>query len=993
MNRIHEKVHPNSGNSAWKWMLLFSPLLALALLFLWILLILPAQYGATYPAAMQDKKALLAEPGEKKRIITVGGSGAAFGQRSDLLEKVFPDYRVINAGLYAGLGTGPMMDLTLGEIRPGDVVILSPEQNSQSLSGFFGARTLWQAADGAPEILLRMKRDRWSALIGEALPFAAEKFSFWIQGQAPQGDGVYARSHLNRWGDVLEAGRETNVMPEGMDPDMPIRFDADGITSGFIREMNAFARACREKGARVYYRFCPMNREAISEEALRNAPAYSEWLARQLEFPILGGAEESILDSVWFFDTNFHLNASGAVINTARMAEQIEEALGIPGHASISLPEAPAPRSAASGSGSLQDADCFLFEERDGAVRITGLTEAGQARERLTIPHEMRGLPVTTFAASVFAGNSLIREIVVPSSVVRLENGSFAGCTGLQSVILRQTSPSGIIPGTDLLQGTDCVILVPAEAYSLYQTSYFWSVYGNRIRAEQEEWTPAAAPAPEKDAGSGTMYADANGGIPIGGGETRVSFSVSAEHLRTNTPLGQKLFRREGFVPLCWNTAPDGTGDRIPFGSRTDSEDGKTLYMTWVPQTPSEELTWEIRDGEAWITGCSLSGRLLALPDTLEGFPVTHIAGGAFADTQIETAVLPPTLFAVAQRAFAGSSLRELWLYDSLFYVYEESFEGCASLRTLHLSADTSPRYSVSYFGTFADKLDWLRLHEDAPKLVLAGGSATRYAYDSELLLQAFPGLTPVNMGVFAYCAMMPQYRIMQCFMGAGDVLLSAPEFDTVRTQFCVSNDIDDRFWPLTEADYSCVSLLDLRQYSGVFSSLSAYLHTRKMMAAHSYEESPDCFDDEGNPVPERTYNRFGDYILQRQGAERDELLQTYLADYTEDAFPDATVEALNRIYREFQQRGVRTFFVYAPRNHSALTAESTPEARAQLDRSLRDRLCVPVLLDIEESLYPATRFYLIDNHLSNEGVRLHMQKILPALSTALAGEGPEIVP
>ena len=42
------------------------------------------------------------------------------------------------------------------------------------------------------------------------------------------------------------------------------------------------------------------------------------------------------------------------------------------------------------------------------------------------------------------------------------------------------------------------------------------------------------------------------------------------------------------------------------------------------------------------------------------------------------------------------------------------------------------------------------------------------------------------------------------------------------------------------------------------------------------------------------------------------------------------------------------------------------------------------MLLNMEESLYPATRFYLIDNHLSNEGVRLHMQRVVPALRKML---------
>ena len=984
MRRLQSEEHPHAKNNVWKWMLLFSPLLALALLFLWILLLLPAQYGDTYLAALQDKTALLHGSSEKKRIVTVGGSGAAFGQWSDLLEKEFPEYAVINDGLYAGLGTAPMMDLARQDIRPGDIVILSHEQNRQSLSGFFGARAMWQAADGAPGLLLRISPGRWRSLLGEALPFCAEKFSFWMHGNAPQGDGVYARSHLNRWGDVLGEGREANGMPDGMDPDMPIRFDPDEVSPDFIRDMNAFARECMDRGASVYYRFCPMNRKAVAEEEMQRLSAYSEWLEAQLIFPVLGKAEDSVLDSSWFFDTNFHLNAAGAQVNTACMARQLKEALGIPGDVSIPIPEAPAPKAFESGTGSVQDTDCFVFEEREGTGRIMGLTAEGKTRESLTLPHEYNGIPVTTFSPSVFAGNTVIRQITIPSSIVRIENGSFAGCTRLESVILRQTRPNAITPGDNLLQGTDCVILVPAHAYSQYQTSYFWSVYASRIRPDGETDVVETAGIPEAGKATGVMYADANGGEPVAGTETRTAFPISSEHLRTNTPLGQNLFRREGFVPLCWNTQPDGSGERIPFGSRTDSVDGKTLYMMWIPETPEADLDWEVRDGEVWITGWSGSGSVLALPGTLDGLPVTHIAGGAFQGAEIDTAVLPPSVFAIAQHAFQDCTLRELWLYDSLFYVYEESFENCTALTTLNLSAATSPRYSISYFGAFADKLDWLRLHADVPKLVLAGGSATRYAYDSEILFKEFPGLTPVNMGVFAYCAMLPQYRIMQKFMGDGDILVSAPEFDTVRTQFCVSNALDDRFWPLTEGDYSCVSLLDLRQYTRVFSSLSEYLHTRRMMTARSYEESPAHYDDDGNAVSERTYNQFGDYVLQRTGAERDELLQTYLADYTEAGFPDETVEALNRVYREFQAQGVQVLFAYAPRNHSALTETSTPEARALLDLSLRERLCVPMLLNMEESLYPATRFYLIDNHLSNEGVRLHMQRVVPALRKML---------
>ena len=44
---------------------------------------------------------------------------------------------------------------------------------------------------------------------------------------------------------------------------------------------------------------------------------------------------------------------------------------------------------------------------------------------------------------------------------------------------------------------------------------------------------------------------------------------------------------------------------------------------------------------------------------------VTAIAAGAFSDSAVETAVLPPTLTSIEPGAFSGSALRTLWLYDS----------------------------------------------------------------------------------------------------------------------------------------------------------------------------------------------------------------------------------------------------------------------------------------------------------------------------------------
>lgn len=175
---------------------LLLPVLTMVLLMIGAVFALPPQYQQTFLGALSHKVDMLAQPETKPRIIVIGGSSVAFGQQSDLLAEQLPGYTVVNFGLYAGLGTDVMLELALPSIRPGDVVIISPEQNEQTLSGYFGAEAMWQAADGHPA-LLHMSRTHASQLMAAMPIFAAHKAKQWLSGQTAQGDGVYRSDHFN----------------------------------------------------------------------------------------------------------------------------------------------------------------------------------------------------------------------------------------------------------------------------------------------------------------------------------------------------------------------------------------------------------------------------------------------------------------------------------------------------------------------------------------------------------------------------------------------------------------------------------------------------------------------------------------------------------------------------------------------------------------------------------------------------------------------------
>ncbi len=773
-------------------------------------------------------------------------------------------------------------------------------------------------------------------------------------------------------------------MAGGFDPNLPISFDPELPGEDFFDAVNAFARWCRENGVALYYRFCPMNAAALRDGELERLGSYAEALEARLDCPVLGDPTRAVLNAGWFFDTNFHLNASGAVVNTAILAGELKAALDVPGPVDIPLPELPPMAGAGTPEGDNRDGDCFLYEDAGDGLRLTGLTAEGADRESLTLPVSHGGAPVVGLERSVFARNTCIREIVVQGNLRGLEDGSFDGCTALERLVLAQPAPEKCAVGPGLLDGTDALMYVPAGRLSAYATNYFWAVHADRLREDGGQTArppePSAAPsAPPVVSGPSIRY-EGNGGTLKNWAGDSVELAVDNAHLRVNTAQGTGYFRREGYVLTGWNTAADGSGERIGLGSRTAHREGLVLYAQWAKASTEAEFSYELREGQAWITGYSGVSPWCVVPEELGGFPVRGICTGAFQDGAFEGLVLPPTLYSMEPGAFQGCAVEEITLFDSLRDISDDSFRDCRGLETLHINAAASPVYSGSYFDTFSDKYDWLLSLKGRKKLVLASGSSGRYGYDSPALAAAFPDYMPANMGVYAYSNALPQLELIRGLMEAGDVLLSAPEFDAAAEQFCANHRLDAPFWAMMESNYDAAARLDLRNYSGVFDSLGEYLQTRRWMAGRNYGESPASYDDDGNRYAFATYNQYGDLTLPRPNGERDVCLRRNIADYTTGNITPERVEALNGVYRRFLDEGIGVYFTYTPRNRNSLTGDSTPAARRELHQYLTQHLCVPVISDIEDSLYAGNYFYLIDSHLSSQGAAIRTRRVIDDL-------------
>lgn len=397
---------------------------------------LPVQFGDTFMGELKSKYERLKET-SGKRIVLVGGSGVAFDCDSALMDDFFPSYEIVNFGMYAGLGTKAVMDLSENYIHEGDIVILSPEQSEQTFSDYFNGEYMWQAADGAFGMLRDLKSENFDAMLGNFPRFALEKLNYVMKGQKPQTDSIYQKKSFNTYGDIeLDTCRE-NILPNGYDVNQKVRFTEDVVQLEFMDYMNDWAKRLEKKGAVVWYRYCPVNK--LSVEDMDDLAAYDVFLRQKLDFPVIGNPENSLMEAEWFFDTNFHLNQPGKEVNTVQLIRDMKAMLGDDRAVTVELPEKP---------------------HRTWG-EVSAETRIWTAKDSETYQGE--------------------ETIVIPENVTQIEDYAFSNCAGLKQIVLEQKDPSKCIVGQHLLDGTGAEILVPQMSVDSYKRNYFWSVYAGRI--------------------------------------------------------------------------------------------------------------------------------------------------------------------------------------------------------------------------------------------------------------------------------------------------------------------------------------------------------------------------------------------------------------------------------------------------------------------------------------------------------------------------------
>lgn len=449
---------------------------------------LPEYYGDTYYAELPALYQKLKDT-QGRKIVIVGGSNVAFGVDSAQLEATLRecgfDYTVCNFGLYAAVGTSAMLELSRNFIGEGDVVVLAIEPTSETFSSYFGATAMLKCAETETEMLLHLSGDQQSNLVGNYLAYLQERARIQRTGILPQIDGVYAKASFDANGDMVY-DRAGNDMLLGYDPTALIDLENIHYEPAFVEQVNSYIASAEAKGATVLMSFSPMNRGAVVDASEETVYRFFTRLQDTFLCPIISDPNNYIMDSGWFYDSNFHLNNAGTEIRTHTLTCDLLNQLSCFRLIPFQMPAMPP--SIAKAESNDADSGDFLFESfGENGLLVSGLSQQGMEKDSLILPASHNGKPVVGMTETAFAGNTRIAELILPETVASIPDGAFAGCVNLKKLtLLHAKTPPDV--GDGLFDGADgLTIFVPSGSFHLYRdgagcTVNVWEPHLSRVQ-------------------------------------------------------------------------------------------------------------------------------------------------------------------------------------------------------------------------------------------------------------------------------------------------------------------------------------------------------------------------------------------------------------------------------------------------------------------------------------------------------------------------------
>ena len=265
---------------------------------------------------------------DTQKIVLFSGSSARFGYDSAAIDAALPSYAVVNMGVFAYTNALPQLELIRQQMRPGDLLLLSPE--------FDAAKRQFCTTNAFDDDFFCMLEANYDALACLDLRQYSGVFSAlssYLQTRA----GMVARSYAVSPSDLDEDGNAVDTpsyndygdyilyRPDAADDTpiygLPVDFTVAAFPyETYIAPANAAWGRFTADGVHVYLTYSPRNSQAVSADSTPEAvAALDEYFRENLDVTILTPLQDALLPGHLFYGTDNHLSTNGVSMRTAQV--------------------------------------------------------------------------------------------------------------------------------------------------------------------------------------------------------------------------------------------------------------------------------------------------------------------------------------------------------------------------------------------------------------------------------------------------------------------------------------------------------------------------------------------------------------------------------------------------------------------------------------------------------------------------------------------------
>jgi hypothetical protein len=266
----------------------------------------------TFLAASIDKQNRLKNlpsPG----LVFIGGSGLAFGIDSKRIQDSL-GIPTANMGLHAGLGLTYILNEAIDNLKPGHIVILSPEYTIAESSNAKLASQLVDVNPQALKYICSEIQDYIEIFFANIQRCTSGLFYkvLEVTGFSKNTDKLFLRSSFSAEGDYIGHLNEPSRYVFAPDSDRNANYATQ------LASLNKFIKLAKNKKCCVYYLYASIAESAYTDKS-KAISEFKKEVQKHLDCIILDST--SPLPDSLFFGTHYHLTGQGRKIKTDHLIE------------------------------------------------------------------------------------------------------------------------------------------------------------------------------------------------------------------------------------------------------------------------------------------------------------------------------------------------------------------------------------------------------------------------------------------------------------------------------------------------------------------------------------------------------------------------------------------------------------------------------------------------------------------------------------------------